>query len=391
MSRFNFFASRPLEKYRKCDSSIILLILLMWGIGLVALYFCSSSYGLRSRFHDPMHFVKRQFISSMVGFVLFVVIVALDIKTIKKFLPLMVFFALILSFMVFIPGVGLTINGARRWIKIPFHSSFQPSELIKLVMVLYLANFFEKQSLLLKQEDKSVWPAVCSLLVFCGCVLMHKDFSTTCFMFTIGILMFMASGAKILWLIPLLMIVIPLGVLSVTLNEYRLNRIVGFLDQNNYQQDHNYQPLAARRAIINGGLWGQGFGSGLVRTTLIPEVQSDYIFAGWVESTGFMGVLLYFLILGIFTWRVLRVVFTTSDRFASYATFGILALIVGQSLMNVAVVVGVIPTTGIPLPFFSSGGSSIIITLAMCGFIVNASRIDRIGENEVQIGDVIYE
>ncbi len=390
MSRFNFFTNRPLEKYRKCDSSIILLIILLWGIGIVALYFCSSSYGQRI-FGSPFHFVKRQLISSAIGFAGFLFFVILDMNKIRKLLPIMVFTSILLCFLIFVPGLGKTVNGARRWLKVPFLSTFQPSELIKMVMVLYLANFFDKQNRMIKQEDKTVWPAVCFLLIFCGCVLMHKDFSTTCFIFMVGILVFLASGAKILWLFPLLLIVVPLAVLSVTLNEYRLNRIVGYLDQTNYAQDYNYQPMAAKRAIISGGFWGQGFGSGLIKTGHVPEVQSDYIFAGWVEGTGFFGVIIYFILLGCFAWRVMVTVLTTSNRFASLASFGLLTVIVGQSLMNVAVVVGVIPSTGVPLPFFSSGGTSIIITLAMCGFIVNTSRIDKIDEQDMTIGDVIYE
>ena len=186
-------------------------------------------------------------------------------------------------------------------------------------------------------------------------------------------------------------IVIPLSALFVFLEPYRLNRIIGFLDQDSYLQTLNYQTYAARRAISAGGFWGQGLGSGLSRINSIPEIQSDYIFAGWAESMGYFGVLIYFALLTLFAWRGLHCAMTAKSRFASIAAFGFIVSIIAQSVMNVAVVGGVIPTTGIPLPFFSSGGSSILFTLATCGFLVNASRNEIAPNDDIEIEEIIYE
>lgn len=194
--------------------------------------------------------------------------------------------------------------------------------------------------------------------------------------------MFLIAGERIMWLIPFLIISIPFGMVMISSKEYRLNRLLGYIDKSGeFDKSINYQFVQAKKAIMSGGFWGQGFGSGLSKITSIPEVQTDYIFAGWVEATGFFGVLVYFILLACFAWRVLKCSLTTSDRFSALAVFGFLLVIVGQSLINVAVVVGVLPTTGIPLPFFSSGGSSIFVTMAMCGFIVCASRLDNIGNS----------
>lgn len=386
---FSIVADRPLENYKKCDISLILLSVLLWGIGMFTLYVCSGNYGMRA-FNDDLYFVKRQMISSCLGFMLFIIFATFKLETIKRFLPLMVVIALVLSIMTFIPGIGIERNGARRWIRLGF-TTFQPSEMVKFVIVLYLANYFEKQAKITDAFDKTVFPAVLVSFVLVASIAMQSDLSTSVFVAALAILLFIVSGAKIFWLLPVMSILIPLSVLFVFLEPYRLNRIIGFLDQDSYLQTLNYQTYAARRAISAGGFWGQGLGSGLSRINSIPEIQSDYIFAGWAESMGYFGVLIYFAILILFAWRGLHCAMTTKSRFAAIASFGFIVSIVAQSVMNVAVVGGVIPTTGIPLPFFSSGGSSILFTLATCGFLVNASR-NEIGPNDdIEIEEIIYE
>lgn len=386
---FSIVADRPLENYKKCDISLILLTILLWGIGMFTLYVCSGSYGLRA-FGDSLYFIKRQMISSCLGFMLFIACATFSMDTIRRFLPLMVVVSLLLSVMVFVPGIGVELNGAHRWIRLGF-TTFQPSEMVKFVIVLYLANYFEKQARIVDAFDKTVFPAVILSFIMVGSIVMQSDLSTSVFVASLAVLLFIASGSKIFWLVPVMSIVVPLSALFVFLEPYRLNRIIGFLDQDNYLQTLNYQTYAARRAISAGGFWGQGLGSGLSRINSIPEIQSDYIFAGWAESMGYFGVLIYFALLALFAWRGLHCALTSKSRFASIAAFGFIVSIVAQSVMNVAVVGGVIPTTGIPLPFFSSGGSSIIFTLATCGFLVNASR-NEIGPNDdISMEEVFYE
>lgn len=386
---FNILADRPLEQYKKCDVSLILLTVLLWGIGLFTLYVCSGNYGVRA-FNDSLYFVKRQMVSSCMGFVLFIVLATFRFDTIKKFLPLLVVISLLLSAMTFVPGVGIERNGARRWINLGF-TTFQPSEMVKFVIVLYLANYFEKQSRIADSFDKTVFPAVLVCFVMVGSIVMQSDLSTAIFVAALAVLLFIASGSKIFWLVPVMSIVVPLSALFIFLEPYRLNRIIGFLDQDSYHQTLNYQTYAARRAISAGGFWGKGLGAGLSRINSIPEIQSDYIFAGWAESMGYFGVLVYFAVLILFAWRGLHCALSTKSRFAAVAAFGFTVSIVAQSVMNIAVVGGVIPTTGIPLPFFSSGGSSILFTLATCGFLVNASRNETGPNDDIEIEELIYE
>ena len=381
--RFKFFADRPLEQYRKSDPLIFVSMILLLGLGILALAICSRHNAL-AYFGDSLYFVKRQLLCVLLGTFVFFAFVSMGMDSVRRILPLIVFGSVFLCLLTLIPGVGRDFNGARRWLRIPLFGTFQPSELVKLAMVLFLANYFDKISRL-DSDEKSVLVPVVFLLVFSGAVLLQQDFSTSAFILSVGICMFILAGEKVRWLGPMLFILAPIGGITILLKPYRLNRLIGFFDQDSFSQTFNYQISNAKKAISAGGFWGQGFGSGLSKINTVPEVQTDYIFAGWAEATGLFGVLIYFILLAFFAWRILRCALTTTDRFASYAVFGFLISIVGQSLMNVAVVVGVLPTTGVPLPFFSSGGSSIIVTMAMCGFIVSASRLDKVGG--AQYGD----
>ena len=200
--------------------------------------------------------------------------------------------------------------------------------------------------------------------------------------------MFFVSGAKLKWIWPFLMLTIPLAIILITSEQYRMERIIGFLNPEEGASSFNYQVNASKNAITAGGFWGTGIGRGLSKLDSIPEVQADYIFAGWTESMGFFGVVLYFALLGFFTWRGYKTAFNCPSRFAAYGSFGCVTTIVFQSIVNCMVVCGIIPSTGIPLPFFSVGGSSIIVTLAMCGFVLNASRCEEKNSNNYVYEDV---
>lgn len=396
---FNISAEKPLESYKKSDLSIVLLTLLLWGIGIFTLYVCSDNFGTRT-FGDPLYFVKRQLISSCAGLLAFIFFAVINLEALKKILPAMVICSIVLCWMVFLPGIGVEKNGARRWLNFGF-TTFQPSEMVKFTVVLYLANYFEKQSHIESQFDKTVFPAVVLTFVMIISIFIQQDLSTSVFVGALAVVLFIVSGSKIFWLVPVMVLLIPCGILLVLLEPYRLDRIIGFINQDEFIQTLNYQMLAARKAISAGGLWGQGLGSGLMKITSVPEIQSDYIFAGWVESMGFCGVVIYFLLLAAFAWRGFSCAIKSDDRFAAVAAFGFTFSIVAQSVLNIAVVGGVVPTTGVPLPFFSSGGSSILFTFAACGFLVNASRTAdnqerRLNRNEdLEIddleGEIIYE
>lgn len=387
MSSYQFIAQRPMEKYHKVDLGFLIATLLLWGLGMFTVFTCSQSYAVRFFNGDAFYFVKRQLICSGAGLLLFIFFLFLDIEKIRVLSTYILFLSIILCLVTFIKPLSIEKNGARRWVRLPFNFSFQPSELVKFSVVLFLAKYFEKENELDKSE-RTVLPCVGVFLGMVLLVLGQKDFSTSVFIFIIGIVVFFVANAKLLWLIPFSFLAIPAGILAIATQEYRLNRIRGFLHPEEGSTTFNFQTIAAKNAISEGGIWGQGIGAGLSKLNKIPEVQADYIFAGWAEAMGFVGVIAYILLLGFFAWRGYRAALRSKSAFCSYACFGCVSSIVIQSLMNCMVVCGLLPSTGIPLPFFSVGGSSIIVTLAMCGFILNVSRGEGEQEKYIQTEDI---
>ncbi|MBQ5472579.1 MAG: cell division protein FtsW [Treponema sp.] len=375
MGSYSFFAERPLEQYRKSDTGFLISVILLLGLGLFTLYFCSQSAAYRLK-GDSFYFVKRQFVCAIVGIVGFIFLAMAPVDFIRKILPVIWVATIFLCVLTLIPGLGIEKNGARRWLRLPMGFTLQASEIVKFTLIMYLANFFDKQSSISVIEERNVGKGVFNLVMFCGLVIAEKDFSTTVFIFVFCCIFFAICGMKCKWMIFVGFLAVVLGIYFVLSEEYRLERIISFLNPTEGLHDGNYQAMASKRAISAGGFWGAGIGTSLVQSNRIPEVQADYIFASWAEAMGLVGIIVYFCILGFFAWKGFKISLSCKDRFAAYTSLGFVAMIVCQSLVNCGVVCGGLPSTGIPLPFFSLGGSSIIVTLCMCGFVINASRLN---------------
>ncbi len=372
MSNFAFKADRPVGTYNKSDILFVISVLLLWGLGIFTLYVCTPYTGERL-FHDRYYFVTRQLVWSLIGFAGLVFFALVPMRTVNKALPFFVLGSLILCMRAFIPGIGSNRKGASRWIYVFNIFTIQPSEFAKFAVVLFLANLFSKHR---EERQKSFAYPLAGLFVFVSVIFLQKDFSTGVFIFVIGCILFFACGARMTWFLPLVMLAIPAMVFMVTIEPYRLNRVIAFFHPEEFAMTSGYQEMSSQRAITAGGFWGNGVGEGLVEVFKIPEVQTDYIFAGWADSMGLIGVSAYFVLLLFFAFRGVVISLNCGNCFASYAAFGFVCIIVLQSLLNCAVVCGAAPTTGMPLPFFSSGGSSLVVTLCMCGLIINASRCD---------------
>ena len=326
MTDFIFSAEKPVESSGKIDIQLIISVILLLGLGLFALSICSSAYAERM-FHDPGYFIKRQLINTGLGIVVMIVCATINIKVIRRLLPVIVIASLILCLLTFVPGIGSERNGAQRWIIIPFVGSLQPSEIAKLAMVLFLANYFDKQYSLKNENDRSVVQGLIGLGIFVLLVLLQKDFSTAVFIFVVGIFIIFITGSSLIWILPVLGLGVPALLLFVFMEPYRVQRLIAFCNPEYSQSRWNYQAMAAERAISAGGILGTGSGSGLFFSSRIPEIQADYVFAGWVEAMGLLGVLVYFALLLFFSYRGFRSAFNAADRFQGLCGVGCTALI----------------------------------------------------------------
>ncbi len=376
MMNINFFhSSEKIIIGKKTDIGFLVSFILLLGLGLVTLYSVSINPGLRIK-NDELFFVKRQIVFLLTGIVVVFFLSMIDLDRVRGFLPAIVLASIFLCMITCIPGIGSEKNGARRWLGIA-GIEFQSSEPAKLVIVLYLAHLFAKKHDRLDELAATIIPAVIMTSVFVIFIYLQNDFSTSLIVMILSFVLFFFSGIKLRWFVIFFCLVLPVVLLFVFTEPYRVERIISFLNPSIDPYGGGYQLNMARKAVSGGGFWGQGIG-GLFRGSIsIPEVQSDFIFAGWAEEMGFFGIVLYFVVLSYFIIRGYMIALVCKDRFRSLLAFGCVSAILIQSIMNCGVVCGLFPSTGIPLPFFSSGGTSLIVSMSFCGLIINVSRWNK--------------
>ncbi|QUK00163.2 putative lipid II flippase FtsW [Treponema pallidum] len=354
----------------------ILLVALMVGVGFVTLYSGSVHYAQRF-FRYPGYFLVRQGVSIGIGLVCLLFFTFVRLASLRKALSPLILVAFALCVCTFFPGIGSTRNGATRWIKV-FDINFQPSEFVKLVLIVFLANFFDKHREHFDTPIRSIFPPFVVSVIFVSVVFFQNDFSTAMFLLFITVVMFFIAGAPLWWFLRGIMVLAPIAVLMIVTSTNRLRRVLSFLYPDRDPLGAGYQVNAALEALMDGGLWGRGIGNGVRKIASVPEVYSDFIFVVIGEEMGFIGVCLYLMLLFAFTLTGISIALRCANRFNTFLAFGASAAIVLQSILNVAVVVRLVPATGIPLPFFSSGGSSIVVTLSLCGLIINVSGDEKI-------------
>lgn len=347
----------------------ILFALVVIGLGML---WSASWYRAEQLYGDPTRFVMRQALWVVVGIVTMGVAAIVPLTIVRRFLPMIVLATVILSLLTFVPGVSARYMGARRWI-ILFNVSFQPSELIKLTLIIYLAHIFARNEGDFSAPVQSLLPPAVVVLLFSGIVLFQNDFSTAMFLIMLALAIFFAAGVPIAYFARMFALVVPLAFIMVFTREHRVRRIIAFLNPTHDPTGGGFQILAARRALENGGLWGVGIGRSARKLGGLPEAQSDFLFAVLGEELGFVGVVVVVLLFAAFAVRGIYLARQQDDWFRSLVILGVVAAISLQALLNIAVVVGAVPATGIPLPFFSSGGSSLLITFAMYGLLLNAA------------------
>ncbi|MEO0012800.1 MAG: hypothetical protein RLZZ535_1189 [Cyanobacteriota bacterium] len=338
-------------------------------IGLVTLMSASYPEGMVNN-NDGLYILKRQMIGVVVGIVGFNLVSRLPLNKTIKIAPLMVLVFLLLIFATLIPGLGKTTMGASRWIAIgPF--SLQPSELIKPFLVLQAAYLFSRWRKLANRV-RLVW-LIAFALVLAG-ILKQPNLSTTGLC---GMSLWLIALAAELPLSQLLTVAgggLGIASLSIALNPYQLDRITSFLDP--WQDYHNkgYQLIQSLLAIASGSFGGSGYGLSQQKLSFLPIRSTDFIFAVYAEEFGFIGCLLLLLLIVGYGTLALRVAIKCSQALPRLVAVGAMVFLIGQSLINIGVATGSLPTTGLPLPFFSYGINSIVASLLLAGLLVRVAR-----------------
>jgi len=354
------------------DQLLVAIIFLLTGLGLITLY--SSSFAFAQRFfNNGYHFISRQIALGAAGLAMFFIASIVPLDFLRKLVKPLVFASIILCILTFIPGIGETKNGAARWIGIgPL--TYQPSELVKLVLPLYLAHFFDKKKEKLHVLSSGVIPPALITGLFFVLIFLQNNFSTAVFLAFNALFMFYIAGVPFRYFISALLMFVPTATLLMLKKEHRVKRFLSYLQPEYDPRGAGYQVNASILTINSGGFWGKGIGQGTRKISSVPEVHSDFIFSSFAEEAGFIGVLIFTCLFALFAVRGYSASMKNENPFNRLLGCGLVTMIISQVLLNIAVVAGALPSTGVPLPFFSAGGSSLITTLIMAGLIVNTSR-----------------
>lgn len=354
------------------DSILLGILLLLVGLGLSSML--SASY-FRSEltFGDPYHLFKYQAFISLFALIPGLVFAKISLEKLKALIPLMLLSAAFLMLLTFLPGIGHPIQGAQRWIRIAGFT-FQPSEYVKFVLVIYLAHIFSKKQERIRDLINTVIPPLIVVMGFVFLVYLQNDFSTAFFILFISLVLFFIAGIPFLYFFFLGALSVPLLLIMLLTKEHRVNRIISFLNPEADPVGSGYQVRMALEALEAGGFWGRGFGRSFQKVGGLPEPHSDFVFAVLAEETGFLGVLVIMGLFIVFALRGYTIAFESQDQNRRLLAFGLTTAILYQALFNIAVVAGLVPATGIPLPFFSQGGSSLLMTITMTGLLFNCSR-----------------
>jgi cell division protein FtsW len=322
---------------------------------------------------NPLSIFTTQCLWTGLGVVLAAVASRVPLERIRALLPWLLLASFAMMLLTFIPGLGQEYWGGRRWFAL-FGQTFQPSELVKLCLILYLASVLDKKQGKLNQPTEGLVPPFLMVMVFAGLIFMQNNFSTAAFILVVSLSIFFAAGVKLRYFGLTFILLAPLAVVSVMTKEHRLGRILTYIKPDEDPAGAGYQILASQALLRHGGFAGTGFGLGTRKLGSLPEAQSDFIFAVLGEELGFIGVVAVIGLFAFLAWRGYRTARLAPTVFLRLLAFGLTTSILVQAAINIAVVSSLIPATGIPLPFFSQGGSSMLITLVMCGLLVNASR-----------------
>lgn len=362
----------------KADYILLIYFIILLCFGLLMLTSASAPLGYY-KFGDKYIFIKRQLLIGVLpGVILFLFLSKFYYKKLKKSAGLIFIFTLILSSLVFIPGIGSSLNtGANSWIKIG-NNSLQPSEFLKLGMIIFLAYYISKIKNDFYDLKKGFLPALGFGAIPLALVVLQPDIGTASVLFTILFGMFFIGGARLLHMIALFGAGVLGVVIMIIAAPYRAARFMTFLHPELDQLGVGYHINQAYLAIGSGGLFGKGLWGSLRKYEYLPEVNADSIFAIIAEETGYLFTVAFIVLLVLICIRGLRIAKNSPDLFSKLLVSGIIMWFVFQSFFNIAAMLGLVPLTGLPLPFISHGGTALLVAMASVGILVNISKYTNI-------------
>ena len=353
------------------DAGVFFSVMLLLLVGLIALF--SASYA-NAMFYQgsATHFISRQGLVAVAGVVAMIIISKIDYRIYARFSSAIMWVSLILLVLVAIPGVGTVRNDARRWL-----FGFQPSELAKITVIICFSYWIAKDTKSVRSLKGLIKPYGFLLAAYCVLLYLEPHTSAMLIICGTGVLILVAGGMRLWYFIPIGAAGVGAVMVFYFAFEHVRTRFAVWLDPFSNMQDGGWQGAMGQIAIGSGGLFGQGLGNSVQKQLYLPEPQNDFIFAIWCEEMGLVGALLVIALFAYLIYRGFRVARAAPDKFGCLMATGITIKLAIQTLMNLFVVTGIIPVTGASLPFFSYGGTALLLQLGEMGILLNISRYMR--------------
>jgi cell division protein FtsW len=348
----------------------VVLALVLLGVVMV---YSASAIIAADRFGDPFFFLKKQLFWALLGGGLLWAALRLDYRRLERLVVPLLIVSIALLVLVLLPPFGQAINGTRRWFRIgPL--SFQPVELAKFALVLYLASFLTRRA----EAMRSFWQGLFPILLVAGTMALltfvQPDLGNSLALVVLTLVLAYLAGAPVKHMAWVAGAALPLVTLAVALKPYRWRRMVAFVNPWDDPQGSGFQIIQSFLALGSGGLTGRGLGGSKQKLFYLPEPYTDFIFAIVGEELGLIGAVCVLALFAVLIWRGLRVGLRAPDPFGSYLALGLTVMLATQTLVNLGVVMGALPTKGLPLPFVSFGGSALLMTMFSAGVLLNISQ-----------------
>ena len=370
------------------DMALFVIVLLLAAIGVAMSYSASAVVAARS-FDDPFHFLKRQAVWFAAGFALLFMVQRFDYRNYARHTKIMLLVSLVLLVLVLIPGIGHSVKGSTRWLG-GGTLAFQPSEFVKIFVVIYLAKVFSSEPEGRgNQVVQLLVPVLVVALIFI-LAMMQPDFGTAIDILLVSVFVLFVSGFPFFYIAALFVVSIPMFYLLVYQVGYRKTRMLAFLDPWRDPYGTGYHVIQSFTAFRRGGFFGVGLGYGTQKIKRLPEPHTDFVFSVIAEEAGLLGTV---LVLGLFCalfYKGMRIAQGAPDEFGRLLAMGLTLLVVLQAFLNFGVVTGSLPTTGIPLPFISYGGSSLLSSLAAMGILLNISRYREVVQEGLKLSEEVW-
>lgn len=357
---------------RRIRISIFIIAVTLICIGIVMVYSCTAMFSYET-YNSTTFLLRHHLLYFLIGIILTALVMSLDLYTIRRWTGPLFILSLLLLILVFVPPLGKEVGGARRWLRVGM-LSFQPSELAKWATVLFLADILSDRQKLLTAFSHNLIVGLAALGITCSLIIIQPDLGSALALAVVGGLLLFVAGIGFTYIVGVILLSLPLLYFSIFNVPYRKRRIAAFLNPWADASGVGFQIIQSYLALGLGGLWGVGLGQSRQKLFYLPAAHTDFIFSIIGEELGLIGTVFVVMLFILFLWQGLKVSLRSIDPFVKLLTFGIVTTITLSACVHIAVVCGVVPTKGLPLPFISYGGSALIFNMMAVGLLLNAAR-----------------